>query len=86
VKRSVRDELTWDVTHWYLEAMLRISLYRYLYLNWQKRFVALIIAFVFCPTKLEIRAEQILPGNDGEVDGGTQVVGSNDPNNICTCE
>jgi hypothetical protein len=33
VKRSVRDESTWDVTHLYIEAMLGISLYSYLYLN-----------------------------------------------------
>jgi hypothetical protein len=65
VKRFIRDELTWDVTHWHMEAMLGISLYSYPYLNWKKCFVSLIIAFVFSPTKLEIRAEQILPGSEG---------------------
>jgi hypothetical protein len=44
-----------------MEAMLRISLYRYLYLNLQKRYVFLIIAYVFSSTKLEKRAEQVLP-------------------------
>jgi hypothetical protein len=43
--------------------MLGISLYSYPYLNLQKRFVFLIIAYVFSSTKLEIRAEQILPGS-----------------------
>jgi hypothetical protein len=70
VKRSVRDELTWDVTHWYMEAMLRISWYSYPYLNKQKRFVPLIIAFVFSPTKLEIRTEEVLPGSEGRGEEG----------------
>jgi hypothetical protein len=48
-----------------METMLRISLYSYPYLNSQKRFVFLIIAYVFSSTKLEIRAEQILPGSGG---------------------
>jgi hypothetical protein len=30
-----------------------------------KNALSLIIAFVFSPTKLEIRTEQILPGNTG---------------------
>jgi hypothetical protein len=33
VKRSVKDESTWVVTHLYMEAMLRLSLYSYLSLN-----------------------------------------------------
>jgi hypothetical protein len=64
VKRSVRDELTWDVTHLYMEAMLGISLYSYPYLSYQKLFVFLIIAYVFSSTKLEIRAEKVLPGRE----------------------
>jgi hypothetical protein len=48
-----------------MEAMLGISLYSYPYLRWQKCFVFLIIAYVFCLTKLEIKAEQILPGREG---------------------
>jgi hypothetical protein len=52
-----------------MEAMLRISWYSYPYLNKQKRFVPLIIAFVFSPTKLEIGAEQILPRSEGRVRG-----------------
>jgi hypothetical protein len=46
-----------------MEAMLGISLYSYPYHNQQKCFVSLIIASVFSPTKLEIRAEHILPGS-----------------------
>jgi hypothetical protein len=49
-----------------MEAMLRISLYRYLYLNLQKRYVFLIIAYVFSSTILEKRAEQVLPGSEGD--------------------
>jgi hypothetical protein len=55
-----------------MEAMLGISLYSYLYLNYQKRFVFLTIAYVFSSTKLEIRAEQVLSGSErgwGEREG-----------------
>jgi hypothetical protein len=44
-------------------------------------------AYVFSSTKLEIRAEQVLPGSRvaGEkVKSGGR--GRNDPNNVCTCE
>jgi hypothetical protein len=62
--RSARDESTWVVTHLYMEAKLGISLYSYPYLNLQKRFVFLIIAYVFSSTKLEIKAEQFLSGSE----------------------
>jgi hypothetical protein len=39
-------------------------------------------AYVFSRTKLEIRAEQVLPGS--EWGRGTRE--RNDPNNVCTCE
>jgi hypothetical protein len=58
---SVGYESTWVVTHLYMEAMLGITLYSYLYLNLQKRFVFLIIAYVFSSMKLEIREEWVLP-------------------------
>jgi hypothetical protein len=48
-----------------MEAMLVISLYSYPYLNQQKCFVFLIIAYVFSSTKLDIRVEQVLPGSQG---------------------
>jgi hypothetical protein len=45
-------------------------------------------AYILSSTKLEIRAEQVLPGSKEERverarerDGGR-----NDPNNVCTCE
>jgi hypothetical protein len=41
----------------------------YPYLNYQKHFVFLIIAYVFSSIKLEIKAEQILPGSEGGVGG-----------------
>jgi hypothetical protein len=38
-------------------------------------------------TKLEIRAEQFLPGSRGEgKEKGRGAVGRNDPNNVCTYE
>jgi hypothetical protein len=55
-----------------MEAMLRISLYSYPYLNQQKRYVFLTIAYVFSSTKLEERAEQVLPASEwggGEREG-----------------
>jgi hypothetical protein len=45
-----------------MEEILGISLYSYPYLNWQKHYVFLIIAYVFSSKKLEKRAEQVLPG------------------------
>jgi hypothetical protein len=65
VKRSGRDESIQVVIHLYMEAMLGISLYSYSYLNYQKRFVFLIIAYVFFSTKLEKWSEQFLPGSEG---------------------
>jgi hypothetical protein len=48
-----------------MEAMVGISLYTHPYLNEQKHYVFLIIAYVFSSTKLEKRAEQVLPGSKG---------------------
>jgi hypothetical protein len=44
-----------------MEAVLGISLYNYPYLNKQKCFVFLIIAYMYSSTKLEKSAEQVLP-------------------------
>jgi hypothetical protein len=63
VKRSGRDESIWVVTQLCVEAMLGIFLCSCPYLKEQKRFVFLIIAYVFSSTKLEKRAEQVLPGS-----------------------
>jgi hypothetical protein len=47
-----------------MEARLGISLYSYPYHNLQKRYVFLIIAYVFSSTKLEKRVAQVLPGSE----------------------
>jgi hypothetical protein len=58
--------------------MLGISLIAIL--NSTKKMLCLpYYAYVFFTTKLEIRAEQVLPGSEGGR-------GRNDPNNVCTCE
>jgi hypothetical protein len=50
--------------------------------------VFLIIAYVFSSTKLEKRAEQVLPGSEGSVDEreGWEAGERNDPNNVHTYE
>jgi hypothetical protein len=48
-----------------MEAMLGFSLYSYPYLNWQKHYVFLIIAYFYSSTKLEKRAEEVLLGSEG---------------------
>jgi hypothetical protein len=58
----------WVAIHMCMEAMLAISLYSYLYFKLAKRYVLLSLK-VFSSTKLEKRAEQVLPGNWGV--GGT---------------
>jgi hypothetical protein len=87
VKRSGGDESIQVLIYMRIETMLGISLYSYLYLNLQQHYVFLIIAYVYFSTKLEKRAEQVLPGS--EVGGGKGVTGGggrNDPNNVCTYE
>jgi hypothetical protein len=64
MKKSGRDEPIRVLIHMCMEAMLGISLYSYLYPNQQKCFVFLIIAYVFSSTKLDKRAEQVLPGSE----------------------
>jgi hypothetical protein len=44
--------------------MLGISLYSCPYLNQQKRYVFLIIAYLYSSTKLEKSTEQVLPGRE----------------------
>jgi hypothetical protein len=43
----------------------------------------LCLCLLFIIRRLEIRAEQVLPGNEGEWGG---VGERNGPNNVCTCE
>jgi hypothetical protein len=60
VKRTGRDEPVWVAR----EAMLGISLYRYLYLKLAKCCIFLIISYIFSSTKLENkRMEQVPPGS-----------------------
>jgi hypothetical protein len=58
-------DTTWILAYLCIDAMLRISLYSYPYLNSQNGFVFLIIAYVFSSIKLGKRAEQLLPGSQG---------------------
>jgi hypothetical protein len=43
-------------------------------------------AYFFSSKKLVIKAEQDLPGTEGDGEGGGGGQGGNDPNNVCTCE
>jgi hypothetical protein len=89
VKRSGRDEPVWVVIHMCMEAMLGKSLcIAILISNWQKRCVFLIAAYVFSSTKLEKRAEQVLPGSEGGGGRGREqkTRGRDGPNNVCTYE
>jgi hypothetical protein len=56
-----------------MEAMLGISLYSYPN-STIKNALSFLLCFVFSSTKLEIRAEQVLPGSEGgwggEKEGG----------------
>jgi hypothetical protein len=66
--------------------MLGISLYSYPYLNQQKCFVFLIVAYVFSSTKLK---KPVLPGSKGSWGrerGDEEKGGKNDPNSLCTYE
>jgi hypothetical protein len=86
-KRSGRNEATWDVTHLYMEAMLGIFLYSYPF-STSKNTLSFSLLLVFSSTKLEIRAEQVLPRSEGcaeerECEGGRR---RNGPNSVCTCE
>jgi hypothetical protein len=65
-----------------MEAALGISLYTYLYLKLAKYYVFLIISYVFCSTKLEKRAEQVLLGNEGGGVGGGGCGRQRGPNNV----
>jgi hypothetical protein len=55
-----------------MEAMLGISLCSYLYLKLGKYYVFLIISYIYSSTKLEKRAEQVLPGSEGGWSEGGQ--------------
>jgi hypothetical protein len=65
VKRSGRGESIRAVIHLYMEAMLGNSLYSYPFLNWQKHFVFLILAYVYSSIKVETWIDPVLPGSEG---------------------
>jgi hypothetical protein len=68
-----------------MKAMLGISLHSYPYLNQQKCYIFLIIAYFYSSTELENRAEQVLPGREweGGKRRGEETGERNDPNNVC---
>jgi hypothetical protein len=57
-----------------MEAILGISLYSYP-LSQLAKILCLSYAYVFSSTKLEIRAEQVLPGSEGSWVGRERVGG-----------
>jgi hypothetical protein len=65
--------------------MLGISLYSYLYLKLAKM-PCLIMPYVFSSTKLEKRAEQVLPGSEGVEGGGARRQGEDGSKNVYTYE
>jgi hypothetical protein len=73
--RSGRDEPKWVVICMCMEAMLRISLYSFLYLKLAKTLCLLILTYVFSSTKSENkRSEQVLT-RSGRRGGGECVKG-----------
>jgi hypothetical protein len=66
VKRSGRDEPIWVAIYKYMEAMLGIFLYSYLYLKLAKTLCLSIISYVFSSIKSENkRAEWVLSRSRG---------------------
>jgi hypothetical protein len=65
VKRSVRDESTWVVTHFVHGSNARNLSVQLSLSQLAKTLCLSYYAYVFSSTKLEIRAEQVLPGNKG---------------------
>jgi hypothetical protein len=55
-----------------METVLGISLCSHLYLKLAKMLVFLIITYIFSSTKLEKRAEQVLPGSKGVEERGRE--------------
>jgi hypothetical protein len=61
---SSEDEPLWVSMHKYIETMLGISLYSYVYLKLAKPLCFSYYLYVFCSTKSEKkRAQQVLPGS-----------------------
>jgi hypothetical protein len=87
MNRSGGDEPIRVVIHMRLEAMIGISLYSCLYFKLAKMLCFFILFLVFPSTKLENRAEQVLPGA-GCVGVGKRFRGRQRgaPNNVYTYE
>jgi hypothetical protein len=75
VKKSGRDELMWVVIHMCMEAMLRISLYSYLYLKVAKTIRLSYYLLYFPFNKI----------GEGRM-GGMQEERVNSTNNVYTCK
>jgi hypothetical protein len=82
VKRSGRDESIQVVIHMCMEAMLGISLYSYTYLKLAKVLCLSYYCLSSLQQKLEKRAEQFLPGREG--DGGMRGRGEKWPKHVPT--
>jgi hypothetical protein len=89
VKKSVRDESTWDVAHLYMEAMLGISLYSYP-LSQVAQMLSLsyyCLYFLFNKIRGKSRTDSAWKRNGVVVRGtGCGVRGKHGPNNVCTYE
>jgi hypothetical protein len=72
----------------YMEALLGISLYKLSLCKSSKNAMSFYYWYVYSSTKLDKRAEKVLPGSEGgggETEGvGTE--GTNGPNNVYTYE
>jgi hypothetical protein len=77
VKRTGRDEPVWVAR----EAMLGISLYRYLYLKLAKCYIFLIISYAFSSTNSETKR-----ANRFCLEAGSGMWGGGGPNNVYICE
>jgi uncharacterized membrane protein len=65
VKRSGRNEPVWVVIHIYMEAMLGISLFSYLFLKLAKMLCLSYYLLCFLFNKIRKRVEQVLPRKGG---------------------
>jgi hypothetical protein len=71
-----------------MEATLGLSLYSCLYLKLAKM-LSFLLSHIFSSTKMEKRAEQVLPGSrgmEGRRGKGGRRGGRNGPKNVCTYE
>jgi hypothetical protein len=88
VKRSGRDEPIQVVIHMCMEAMLRISLYSYLYLKLAKMLCLSYYLLCFLFNKIGEEGRTVSAWKRGGLGGdeGDRGRGRNGPNNVCTYE